>query len=90
MMTVLLLNISQNTLQKQSKSSLRKEESDLSVSAALLLDSILMEDLISTILTHLDLSQNGRLRAVEETQSKFVNSWRSTTKKDKVTKRDSN
>ena len=90
MMTVLLLNISQNTLQKQSKSSLRKEESDLSVSAALLLDLILMEDLISTILTHLDLSQNGRLRAVEETQSKFVNSWRSTTKKDKVTKRDSN
>ena len=87
MMIVLQLSISPNILHKQNRSLHRREESDLLELVVLSLDFKIMENLIFTILIHLDPSQNGKLRVVEEILSKFANFWKSTTRKVKVTKK---
>ena len=87
MMIVLQLSISLNILHKQNRSLRRREESDLLELAVLLQDFKAMENLIFIILIHLDPSQNGKLRAVEEILSKFANFWRSTTRRVKVMKK---
>ena len=87
MMIALQLSISPNILHKQNRSLHRREESDLLELAVLLLDFKIMENLIFTILIHLDPSQNGKLRVVEEILSKFANFWKSTTRKVKVMKK---
>ena len=87
MMIVLQLSISPNILHKQNRSLRRREESDLLELAVLSLDFKIMENLIFIILIHLDPSQNGKLRVVEEILSKFANFWKSTTRKVKVMKK---
>ena len=47
-----------------------------------------MANLTCTTQTHLDLFQNGRHKVVVETQSRSVNFYKNTTKKEQATKKD--
>lgn len=80
MMIIHQLNTFPNILPKQNKSILKKEVLDLSVSVLSLLVLIIMESHIFITLIHQDLSLNGKLKPVEETQNKSLSIWKSITR----------
>ena len=86
MMTVLQSNTYPNTLPKPNRNTHKKEEYDLLESVAYLQDLTTTPVLISTTPTLPDLSPNGKPKVVEETLSRFLNSWRNITKKDSATR----
>lgn len=83
-------NTFQSTSHRPSKSILKKVVSDRSVSAPSLPALITTEDPIFTTPIHQDHSLNGKPKPVEETPSKSVSIWKSTTRMDLPTKTEPN